>query len=119
MRAHLIDDNQYAFSVDYRQDFQAARFAWGWVMRTRAERPLYKVNELDVSDDGYEFNVFAETTRWLGLKTRIVAENIFDMVETRDRTVFTGERDLSPVSFRELRDRTVGFKVSFELSGSF
>jgi len=115
----LRDDNHYAFSVDYRQDFQSARFAWGWVMRTRAERPLYKVNELDVSDDGYEFNIFAETTRWFGLKTRIVAENIFDMVETRDRTVFTGERDLSPVNFRELRDRTVGFKVSFELSGSF
>lgn len=113
------DDTRFAYTFDYRQDFQAARFAWGWDLRTRAARPLYKVNELDVSDEGFEFNMFVETTRWFGLKTRVAAENILDLVETRDRTVYTGARDLSAVNFRELRDRVRGSRLSFELSGSF
>jgi len=113
------DDNRFAYTIDFRQDFQAARFAWGWDLRTRAERPLYKVNELDILDDEYEVNVFLETTRWFGMKSKIIAENIFDMNEIRDRTVYTGERDLSPVDFRELRDRFRGSRVSFELSGNF
>ena len=113
------DDNRFAAIVEFRQDFQKARMAWGWDLRTRAERPLYKVNELDVADDGYEFNVFIESTRWFGLKSKVIAENIFDMVENRDRTVYVGERGLTPVSFREYRERVRGFRMSFELNGSF
>ncbi len=113
------DDNRFAYTIDYRQDFQAARFAWGWDLRTRAERPLYKVNELDVLDDGFEFNVFVETTRFFGLKSKLIAENILDMVEIRDRTVYTGERELSPLDFREIRERLRGFRLAFELSGSY
>jgi len=113
------DDNRFAVIVDFRQDFQQSRVAWGWDMRTRAERPLYKVNELDIADDEYEVNVFVETTRWFGLKSKMIAENIFDMVESRDRTIYTGERGLSPVATREYRERVRGFRVSFELNGSF
>lgn len=113
------DDTRFAVTVDFRQDFQAARVAWGWDVRTRAERPLFKVNELDVADDDYEFNVFVETTRYFGMKSKIVAENILDMVESRDRLIYTGERELSPLALHETRERTRGFRVSFELSGSF
>jgi hypothetical protein len=113
------DDNRFAVFVEFRQDLQDAGMAWGWDMRTRAERPLYKVNELDITDDGVEMNIFIETTRWFGVKTRITAENIFDMTEVRDRVVFTGERDLSPVDFREARDRIRGSRLSVEFSGSF
>lgn len=116
---YFNSDNKYAIVINYRQDFQAARMAWGWEMRNRAARPLYKVNELDITDEGTELNTFIETTRWLGVKMRVNAENIFDLNETRKRTVFTGERDLSEVDFREIRDRTIGFRVNFLVSGSF
>jgi hypothetical protein len=113
------NDNKYAIVINFRQDFQAARMAWGWEARNRAARPLYKVNELDVSDEGTEFNAFIETTRWFGLKMRVNAENIFDLNERRERTVYTGERSLSPVDFHEVRDRTIGVRINFLLSGSF
>jgi len=112
-------ENRYAFTIDYRQDFREARIAWGWDVRLRAERPLYKVNELDIADEGTEFNMFIETTRWLGIKMGIVAENILDLAETRDRTVYVGERGLSAVNFRELRDRVRAFRISLLMSGSF
>ncbi len=112
-------ENNYAFTLDFRQDFKKARIAWGWDLRTRAERPLFKVNELDVYDEGEELNAFIETTRWFGLKMRLHGQNLLNMNLLRDRTVFVGQRGLSSVDFRELHDNTDGRRVIFSLSGSF
>ena len=112
-------ENTYAVTLDFRQDFEAARVAWGWDIRMRGDRTFFKVNELDISDEGTEFNAFIETTRWFAFKVRFGAENIFNIDETRDRTVFFGERDLSLVDFRELRARSRGFRLTLAASGSF
>jgi len=113
------NDNEWAFLADFRQDFEESRVAWGWTLATRAERPLFKVNELDVYDEETNIDMFIETTRWFGLKTRLSGINLLDMVQSRDRTVYTGERGLSPVDFRELRDSTNGFRITLTLSGTF
>ncbi len=112
-------DNEYAIVVDFRQDLQRSQVAWGWDIRSRAERPNFKVNELVVEDEETEFNVFVETTRWLGIKINLAAQNIFDVVEKRDRILYVGERDLSPVDQREVRRRVRGFRFALEFSGSF
>ncbi len=112
-------ENEYAITVDFRQDLEAARVAWGWDMRTRGERPIFRVNELDIGDDGTEFNIFIETTRWFDLKIDLVAGNILDTAETRDRTVYIAERDLSAVESHELRSRFRGFRVDLTVSGNF
>jgi len=112
-------ENQYAVTVDFRQDFEAAAVAWGWDVRTRGERPIFRVNELDIGDEGVEFNMFVETTRWLGLKVRLVAEDILDAPETRDRTIYEGLRNLSPVDSRELRERFRGVRMALTVSGNF
>jgi hypothetical protein len=75
--------------------------------------------ELDIYDEGVEINVFVETTRWFGIKIRFQAENLLDLSQLRDRTVFVGERDLSPVDFRELHDSVDGRRVVLSLAGSF
>jgi hypothetical protein len=113
------DENHYAFGVNFRQDLEAARVAWGWDVRNRAERQLFKVNELDIRDEGTEFNVFIETTRWLGLKIRLSGENLLDFEQLRNRTIYTGERELTPIDRRELQDRTDGRRVILRISGSF
>ena len=112
-------ENQYAITVDFRQDFEAAAVAWGWDVRTRGERPIFRVDELDIGDEGTEFNMFVETTRWLGLKVRLVAEDILDAPETRDRTIYEGLRNLSPVESQELRSRFRGARVVLTVSGNF
>ncbi len=80
---------------------------------------LFIVNELDVFDEGTELNAFIETTRWFGVKIRFSALNILDFSQTRDRTGYVGERDLSPVAFRELRTLTNGSRILLTLSGVF
>ncbi len=115
----LRNENRYAFGVDFRQDFEVARFAWGWNVRKRGNRFEYKVNELVEHEDGLEANVFVETTRWWGLKMRLAAENLTDFHQFRFRTIYTGERDLSPLDVIEIRDRTDGVRVVLTLAGSF
>lgn len=112
-------ESQYAFAIDFRQDLAATRVAWGWDVRSRSERPIFRVNELDIGDDGTEFNIFIETTRWFDVKIHLIAGNILDAPEIRDRTIYEGLRDLSPVERRELRSRARGVRVDLTVSGNF
>ena len=113
------DENDYAIFVDFRQDFDAARVAWGGNFSARAGRPLFRVDEYDVYDEETDFNVFIETTRWFGIKTRLTMQNIFDLSQSRDRTVYEAERELSMVVFREVRTTTDGTRIMLTFSGAF
>ncbi len=113
------NENRYAFGIDFRQDLEAKRVAWGWDVRRRGNRTAYRVNELVEYEDGLEVNVFMETTRWLGLKIRIEGQNLTNFDQFRYRTIYTGERDLSPVDVVEVRDRIDGRRVLLTISGSF
>ena len=112
-------ENEYAYTIDYRQDIQGRQMAWGWGVWERAKQLQFKVNELEVYDEGVEFRVFVEATRWRGVKVRLDAENLLDFADIRDRTIFTGERDVSPLDSRQFRDRTRGLRLQLTISGSF
>ncbi|MGY8813188.1 MAG: TonB-dependent receptor domain-containing protein [Gammaproteobacteria bacterium] len=111
--------NEYVIDVSYRQDFEAQRIAWGWRAAEQAVRPVFKVNEAELYNEGIFFNVFIETTRWLGLKVRVEGHNLFNYFEVRDRTVFSGERDLTSVKSFALRERNVGRRANLVLTGTF
>jgi outer membrane receptor protein involved in Fe transport len=116
----LNKNMKYHARLDFRQDLEAARLAWGWTIADRGDRPLYKVNELDVNSEGTAVNVFVETTRWFGIKIRLIAENVLDFERRRERTLFVGERDLTPVDSIIRRNRRHDIsRVSLFLSGSF
>jgi hypothetical protein len=64
-------------------------------------------------------NTFVETTRWFDTKIRLSAENILNYTIQRNRTVFTGARDNSPVDFYANRERHIGYRFVLSLSGNF
>lgn len=115
------DNNfKYIYNIAFRQDFQQARWAWGWNFADRGERTWFKINELNLYDEeGMELNAFVETTRWFGVKIQLEGSNLMEFVETRDRTVFTGRRGLTPVARRELTDTVEGWRLTLTVSGSF
>ena len=115
----LMNENRYAFDVDFRQDIKSAKVSWGWGVAERDERALYKANELDIFDEGYDVMAFIETTRWFGLKMSVEGQNMIDNRVKRDRTIYTGERSLTPVLRRELRDGHNGARALFKIVGSF
>ncbi len=112
-------DSEYAATIDFRQDLEKSRFAWGWDITYEADLIIFKVNELDVRDREPELNLFIETTRWFGLKLRLEYNNILDRIEARQRTIYAGERELTPILRRQLQDRTDGREIGLTLSGSF
>lgn len=112
-------ENKYAYEVEFRQDFRAARLAWGFSVWERAEQLQFKVNELEVYDEGSDVRVFVETTRWDGVKFRLDLENMLDFSDERDRRIFASERDLSPLESLQFRDYTRGRRLQFSVSGSF
>ena len=112
-------DNEYVAVIDFRQDFEEIRVAWGWDMTLEADLPVFKVDELDVRDKDPLINLFVETTRWFGIKTRIDVNNVTNMTERRTRSNFTGQRDLSLLDFRQLQHRKDGIEVGLTISGSF
>jgi len=113
------EDIKYTGSIDFRQDFETAKVAWGWDVRFRSERVLYKVNELDIYDEGTVITAFTETTRWLGLKMRLTLRDLLNAGRHRVRTIYLGERGSSAVSRRELIDNTRGRQLELVLSGNF
>jgi outer membrane receptor protein involved in Fe transport len=113
------NENEYVFDVAYRQDFQDAQISWGWDIAEQANRPRFKVNELEIFNEGLEANIFVETTRWYGVKIRLDARNLFNYDESRNRTIYVGERGQSPIDSRIIRDRTVGTRLTLTLSSSF
>jgi len=115
----FVNENEYAYSVAYRQDFAATRVAWGWAVSDRGQRPRFKVNELDVYNEGTIADVFIETTRWWNIKARLEVNNLLNLVASRERTIFTGLRGLSLVERREFRTHSVGRRVTLAFSGAF
>jgi outer membrane receptor for ferrienterochelin and colicins len=103
-------------NLKYSHNFN---FAWGWNTNYQSDRPFFKVNELDVRSPGIDLNTFIETTRWFSLKIRLSVNNILNSIDTRERTIFEGRRDLSPVDSLRFDKNTQGREVNLSLSGSF
>jgi hypothetical protein len=118
--ATLNENIGYHFRVDYRQDFEEARVAWGWTVADRGSRPLFKVNELDVHNEGTAVDAFVETTRWFGIKIRILMENMVNFKRNRNRILYVGERDLTPVESIIVRDRQHDIsRIALYVNGAF
>ena len=111
--------SRYIYDIAYRQDLEQLDMSWGVDFAMQSSRPQFKVNELEVYDEGTEINAFVETTRWFGIKLRLEGNNLLDYSEIRNRTIYAGERDLTPVASQIDRDRMAGRRIKLVLSGSF
>lgn len=114
----LTNERGFTADIEFREDFQAARVAWGWVLEYRGDRTFFGVDELDTFDRDVNLDVFVETNRWLGVKMQVTLQNILDRNFTRDRRVFEGRRDGSSIAFREFRDRRHGLSLVLGITGT-
>ncbi len=112
-------DTDYAYTINYRQDLEAAKVSWGWGLAERGKRVLFKADEIDINNEKFEGTAFIDTTRWFGLKIGLEGMNLLDNPQSRDRTIYTAARGKSPVLLRELRKGDNGRMVFIKVSGSF
>jgi outer membrane receptor protein involved in Fe transport len=118
-RSIFDNDNAYVVVLDFRQDFEEERVAWGSNVTFEADLKQFKVNEYDLRKREPDLNLFVETTRWFGMKVRLEFNNVLDQSKERIRTFYTTQRGLSPILRRQLQDRTDGREIGISLSGSF
>ena len=115
----FANENNWSYEIKFRQDFRDAQFSWGGEVGEQAERNRFKVDELDLRHEGVFLYVFAETTRWLGVRIRLEGLNLLNYDENRERTFFVGQRDLSPVDRRLVETFKNGRRINLSISGSF
>lgn len=106
-------------SARLRQDLPELRWAWGLESRYLSSYTRFELNELDTIDQGVDLEAFVETTRFGGMKMRLVAQNLLNREFLRDRRVYTASRGDGELAFRELRDRRRGRSVILTINGSF
>ncbi len=115
----FANENNWSYLIKFRQDFKEAQVSWGGEVGEQAERPRFKVDELDVRSEGVWFNAFAETTRWFGLRIRVEGINILNYNENRVRTFYVGQRDLTAVDSSLVQTFNNGRRINLSISGSF
>ncbi|MGY8814484.1 MAG: TonB-dependent receptor domain-containing protein [Gammaproteobacteria bacterium] len=115
----FYSENDYVVDIAFRQDFEDAKWAWGFDTAVQADRAVFKVNELENFEEGIELNAFFETTRYPGMKIRLEGRNLTNYLEVRDRFSYSTRRDLSPISGRERRLRKPNRIFTITFSGNF
>lgn len=107
-------------SVEFRQNLNALRLAWGVTYFKQSEFTGYRFNETDTYEEGPWIDAYIESTAIEGVRLRLVAANIFDGEINRERRFFTPDRagalDNVQTRFREF-DHDPWFV--FSASGSF
>ncbi|MDO9370569.1 MAG: TonB-dependent receptor plug domain-containing protein [Sphingopyxis sp.] len=107
-------------NLGLRHDIAGTDWAWGGEAEYVHYQPNYRRNQIDKVWEGPVWmSVFVEQKNVMGLTVRASVRNIANARSKRDRTVYTGVRGDSPISFVEERDRLIGPVFSFSVRGKF
>jgi hypothetical protein len=107
--------------IGFRQDFTEQRWSWGVEFYKQGQNGGYRLAETDTFEEGPWVDLWWETTALPNnMKLRLWAANIADGEVTRDRRIYSGDRN-GPLDSYQLTDRN--FETSpwliVELSGRF
>jgi hypothetical protein len=110
---------QQFVSLSLRHDVPQTDWAYGGSLSYQRAAPVYRLSEVSRAwEIPFGGNVFVEHKDVYGLTIRATAANIFYGESYFDRTGYVGKRG-NPVSFIEIRDRTIGPIFLLELRGKF
>jgi hypothetical protein len=106
--------------LNLRQDIPGSDWAYGSGFSYSHGQPRFRRSSIDRIYEGPVFlNFFVENKNVFGLTMLAGIEAINNPRSKRDRTVFTGLRDASPIAFVEKRDRLIGPIFFYSVKGTF
>lgn len=106
--------------LDFRQTFPESQMAWGWDYFWLSDGAVYRANEFrELTFPKGDFDIYVETTRWLGLTTRLGADFIFDSPEEVRRTFYTGSRADGVISRVRETEAKQGVTTYLQVRGAF
>ncbi len=113
---NLNDVPSPTVTANFRQDFPSIQSSWGLNYTAVQNNTFYFGNEVNESRNGGRFELFAETTRWFGLKVRLALRNIGGRRFRAERAFFAPDRSGARVG-TEVVDRDRGMFVTLTVEG--
>lgn len=107
-----------SIDFEFRQDITSEQFSWGVQMDGGFNRQNFFVTERLDFEGPYRFNIYAETTRWLGVKMRLEVNRFTGNAFDRDRFFFDPDRG-GTFTGRELQIRDFGNTMRFIVTTQF
>lgn len=109
-------EQEFDWTVDFRQDVPAMKFAWGAKVNSVGPIPQYRADRFEVTEPkDPNVDLFVETTAFLGgLLVRVTAANLLNVEKETDRqyAITTPYAD-------EFRSSTMGRNVTLTVAGAF
>lgn len=106
--------------LDFRQTFPESQVAWGWDYFWLSDGAVYRAREFrELTFPKGDFDIYVETTRWLGLTTRLGADFIFDSPEEMRRTFYTGSWADGVISRVRETEAKQGVTAYLQVRGAF
>lgn len=110
----------WQFDGSFRQDLYGTNWAWGASAYYSHQQAGYRRNQSNRTWEGPVFaSLFVENKDVFGLTMRFTIDNIADARSRRERVIYEGVRELSPVQVTESRDRLIGPIFIYMVKGTF
>jgi hypothetical protein len=93
--------NENQLRVEFRQDLNAARFAWGATYAASSMNSEFRLSEINRFRELHRLDVFVESTWIDNVKVRLEVQSALDSEEKRDRRIYAPDR-LGVLSRRDL-----------------
>ena len=106
--------------IGFRHDIPDSDWAYGANANYSHIELSYRLTEVGRQFEGPVWaSVFVEHKDIFGLTVRAQASNILNARSTWDRIVYSGRRNVAPISFVETRNRLIGPIFSLNIRGTF
>lgn len=106
--------------VNLRHDIPGSDWAWGAGFEHVDRQPYYRLGEVGFENEGPVFDsYFLEHKNVLGATVRLDVINLANARHRTYRTVYTGQRNNSPVDFIEDQSRLIGPIFRLGIKGNF
>lgn len=106
---HWSGTREWELRLDFRQTFPERGLAWGWDYYWLSPGEEFLAQEYRHFDntDG-DFDIYVETTRWLGLTIRAGVDGVFNNGDDRRRVFYDGSRADGVIDSIEYRNISSG-----------
>lgn len=110
--------NSPTILVEFRQDLSSSKVSWGASYLASRDARFFFGNEESFFQEGEQWSLFIETTRWFGIRTNLALRNIGERDFTRERLFFAPSRADSLVGSESI-SRSRGMFVTLTMGGQF
>lgn len=107
------------WNVEFRQDFPEQQWSYGFDYNQGTSNDFYFIDEWGTYERGTgDFDVYVETSRFLGVNLRFGADNIFGPDGRRTRNIYDGPRSNGIQTERYVRNDDNGPVYYIQLKGT-